>query len=159
MKNVLKILGIIFFSLLDTPSIAAKLANSPSPTSCISKSHPSGCISKKMSYCFKKSSNTLEMSQCFETAEKEWNTALNAVYQKLLNAIQEPALKESFKEMQRNWVINRDKQFAFIHNLYTLTGGTIAVLNEAGSRILIIKHRVSELTDIYNSAYHMEGPQ
>ncbi|HQS84105.1 MAG TPA: DUF1311 domain-containing protein [Alphaproteobacteria bacterium] len=114
-------------------------------------------ISKKLDHCLNQSATTLEMSNCFGAAQKEWDTALNMIYKKLLNTIQDNDLKESLREIQRNWIISRDSQFLFLHQLYKLTGGTMSVINEASSRTKIIKDRVLELTDIYNSAYNREG--
>lgn len=137
---------ICFLSILGFQSLEAEpIKSSPHPTS------------KRLGHCLNQSATTLEMSNCFEAAQKEWDEALNVIYKKLLNAIQDNDLKESLREIQRKWIISRDSQFLFLHQLYKLTGGTMSVINEAGSRTKIIKDRVSDLTNIYNGAYNMEG--
>jgi len=146
MKKILKVLAMVVFCVLCVPYVKAN----PEKSSL----HP---ISKKLTQCLNQGSTTLEISLCYETAEKEWDTALNIIYQKLLSEIQDPALKEALKEIQRQWIKNRNKEFEFFQKLYTQTGGTISMINTAASRAKIVKDRVSELTDIYNSAYHMEG--
>lgn len=93
------------------------------------------------SQCMKTANTTADMNDCSGAEYKRQDTRLNAAYKTAMASLEQPQ-QEKLRDAQRQWVKYRDANCAVY---YTLTGGTIDLLNGAGCELDMTRQRADEL--------------
>ena len=87
---------------------------------------------------------TLEMSEAFGWAAREWDKLLNENYRALMQDLSNE-LQEQLRASQREWIKFRDLEFAFNADFHSYFGGTIARINAAAFQCAFVRERALAL--------------
>lgn len=82
-----------------------------------------------------------------EWEEQQWDALMNSAYQAMLARLPEEARK-SFRASQRAWLAFRDAEFQAQLQLFSHKQGTMFVPMAAHARMLMVKHRATELASL-----------
>lgn len=105
-------------------------------------------IERDLSNCYiDRDYTTAGMTECEFKAYEEYDKVLNAVYQKLMVILNEPA-KEKLIKSQRRWIKFRDAEFEMIKQIYSTLQGTMWIPMHVAERVAIVRHRVEELSGL-----------
>lgn len=117
-----------------------------------SKAQQENLIDLTESKCLnKKDISTAEMRNCTIKAKKSWDKELNKYYNLLKSKLPKSAF-ESLKESQKQWMMYRDKEFAFISKFYfELKEGTMWNIVAENQKKDIVKNRALELKMYYEN--------
>ena len=118
-----------------------------------STKHP---IDLKMEQCLNNDSSftTHGMIDCTLAAFDEWDKELNKYYRLLSNVLEEGA-KVKLKKAQLNWLVYHDSEFEFSNEMYYDMEGTMWRVVGAGRRTDIVKARVLELKEYFDTYTHL----
>lgn len=99
----------------------------------------------------KKDISNAEMRNCTIKATQSWDNELNKYYNLLKNKLSKKNF-EALKESQKQWMMYRDKEFAFISKFYfELKEGTMWHNIAENSKKEIVKTRALELQMYYEN--------
>jgi uncharacterized protein YecT (DUF1311 family) len=98
-------------------------------------------IDKEEEKCIGKNHTKKGMTDCAIQAEAAWDKEMNAVYSKLMKRLDEKS-REALRKSQRQWLIYRDNERAFINVYYSSFEGTMFVPMRANDRTELVKERV-----------------
>ncbi|MGD1319314.1 lysozyme inhibitor LprI family protein [Chryseobacterium sp. 2R14A] len=117
-----------------------------------SKAQQKNLINLAESKCLdKKDISNAEMRNCTIKATQSWDNELNKYYNLLKNKLPKSAF-ESLKESQKQWMMYRDKEFAFISKFYfELKEGTMWHNIAENIKKEIVKTRALELQMHYEN--------
>lgn len=111
-----------------------------------SKTQQENLIDLTESKCLdKKDISNAEMRNCTIQATQSWDKELNKYYDLLQNKLPKETF-QALKESQKQWMIFRDKEFAFISKFYfELKEGTMWHIVAENRKKEIVKNRTLEL--------------
>lgn len=101
-------------------------------------------IDLTMESCLNSNDSTAGMLECFSRAEKDWDTELNRVYKALQSKLK-PAGQDALKQVQKAWIVQRDKEFELINALHAQLDGTMWIAVMAEKRADVVKTRALAL--------------
>lgn len=101
-------------------------------------------LDTQLASCQQQAVSTLDNRQCYEAANKAWDSELNKQY-RLLLAGQSPAAQSALKNAQRAWVSYRDSYFRGMNSFYQQQEGTIWGLVAAEAKLNVIKDKARDL--------------
>jgi uncharacterized protein YecT (DUF1311 family) len=107
-------------------------------------------IQKMTEQCIDANSSTQGMADCVIKEQEEWDKVLNKYYNLLKAELSEEG-KTALLEAQREWLKMRDKEFAFIDQLYHVEtgGGTMYIPIALSAKSEIVQKRALELKSYY----------
>lgn len=113
-------------------------------------SHP---IDLQLEECHSIDSNqtTMGMIECERIAIEAWDKELNRVYQLLMNKLSSDD-QARLRASQRKWIEFRDHEITFSDYMFSGMDGTMWLVAAAGKRTRIVRQRVLELLDYYDTA-------
>ncbi len=86
--------------------------------------------------------------QCIKTARKKYEKLLQKSYSILESKLKSQVLKKSLQESQKNWLLFKEKEFAFLSSLsYQQLEGTLWVPVLENLKLDIIKSRIHHILD------------
>lgn len=94
--------------------------------------------------CMKAAQTTASMSACGQAELKREDARLNQAYKQAMASL-EPAQQGKLRDAQRLWLKYRDANCALY---YTLTGGTMDILNGGACTLDMTKARADELAGL-----------
>lgn len=90
-----------------------------------------------------------DMCNCIIAASESWDKELNKYYNLLKTKLPKDAF-EVLKESQKQWIVYRDKEYAFISKyFYEVQDGTMWYTIAQGKKKEIVKTRATELQVYY----------
>jgi uncharacterized protein YecT (DUF1311 family) len=105
-------------------------------------------LSKEYSRCIDASGgNTANMLDCNEAELKRWDQRLNAVYKKVMTAL-EKERAAALKDAQKKWISFRNSSVTFYNDP---NGGTMSRLSASSVFLRMTVERTLELEDILRS--------
>lgn len=96
--------------------------------------------------CVETNPSTAGMVDCYTRAEQEWDDELNRIYKALQRALPSKA-QDALKVAQREWVLQRDKEFELINAIHAQMDGTMWIPVMLEKRVNVVKMRVVALQD------------
>lgn len=95
-------------------------------------------------------STQADLIDCFTQAQKDWDDELNSIYKQIMTNVKNPALKDTIRNTQREWIVYRDKEIALVQSLLSLGQGSLWEVLIEQFKADITQRRVAELYGIYN---------
>ena len=107
-------------------------------------------IQKMTEKCMDANPSTQGMADCIIKEQEEWDKVLNKYYNLLKNELSDEG-KTALQSAQREWIKMRDKEFAFIDQLYHVEtgGGTMYISIALSVKSEIVQKRALELKNYY----------
>ena len=113
-------------------------------------------IDRIVNKCLNKNPSTQGSAQCYIEEQKEWDKILNKYYKVLKDNLSEEG-KQALLNAQREWIKMRDKEFAFIDQLYlNEMSGTMYYPMAQSAKANFIKKRALKLK-FYFMNFFSEG--
>lgn len=109
-------------------------------------------LDTRLAGCQQQAVSTQDNLQCYEVANKAWDSELNKQY-KLLLAGQSPEAQAALKNAQRAWVSYRDSYFQGMNRFYQQQQGTIWGLVASESKLNVIKEKARDLYRLRESTH------
>lgn len=110
-----------------------------------------GAIEKRIAAHVEKMQNsdpsTAGIVAALDWEEQQWDALMNSAYRALLAKLPEKA-RESLRASQRAWLAFRDAEQKAQDGLFATREGTMYIPMAADARMLIIKHRATELASL-----------
>lgn len=106
--------------------------------------HAAGKESASYSKCMKTANTTADMTDCSGAELKVQDARLNKAYKAALAGLEVPQ-QGKLRDAQRQWIAYRDANCAMY---YTLSGGTIDLLNGAACELDMTNARADELENL-----------
>ncbi len=94
--------------------------------------------------CMEADWSTHGMIACQTTALESWDRDLNTAY-KALRAQLNPQQQELLKQAQRQWISQRDADFALIENLYGSLDGSLYRSTMVAAKVDVVRQRALSL--------------
>lgn len=119
-------------------------ANQVASTSTAEEIYASGIIDQHLESCEEANPSTRGVIECIRIAGDNYDKEIDRLLGELngrLNSKQKQALTQS----QAEWLIYKEKEFAFIEEFYTGTHGTMFIPMQAQSLVDISKDRLRKL--------------
>jgi len=109
-------------------------------------------LDTRLANCQQQAVSTLDNLQCYEVANKAWDSELNKQY-KLLLAGQSPEAQAALKNAQRAWISYRDSYLQAMNRFYQQQQGTIWGLVASEAKLNVIKEKARDLYRLRESTH------
>ena len=104
-------------------------------------------IDLQMDAAMEENGSTAGMVEAIATAQKKWESKLNAIYKSLKQKMP-PDEFAALQQAQRAWITYRDKQIESYGNTYGKMDGTMWIPIHASAVMRLTKQRAQELESI-----------
>jgi uncharacterized protein YecT (DUF1311 family) len=113
------------------------------PAVCLAQ-QPGEAIDKQLQECKMQANTTVENSQCYAKATRQWDDELNNQYRLLLND-QPESVRQKIRAAQRSWIQYKESYNEAIAACYQQQQGSIWPLVAAETRMNVIRDKAIDL--------------